>query len=156
MLSSRAVSSTLVLSLICFNPCSIFGANTITLATPAAGSTWQAGANLTIQGFVTWQLVNPPASSDNPPMTWQAFVRAGGVTGTVTNSTSGTYTNVTNPPVRPGTNDGDFNGNMALTPAAPPIGGSGPSGNATYFIHAQSTFKFPLATTSNQIQVKNG
>lgn len=154
--SSRAVLVTLVLSLICFNPCLVFGVVTISLTTPTAGTTWQAGANLNVDGLITWQMDVPQGTSDAKPNGWSAYVRAGGKTGTVTNSTRGMVTNPTTPPVDPGTNDEDFAGSLTLTPASPPIGGGG-GANATYFIQATATFKsLPRATTLNSIQVRNG
>lgn len=106
-------------------------AYTVTVGSPAADSTWQAGnnSNMACSGKIEWD-INPP-QPEMRPTTGIVYLHAGGNAGVTTNSVQMTIANIQ-------ASSEDWSANLTLIPASPPLyGGNGKSGVYTVEADAQ-------------------
>ena len=125
-----------------------FGNVSIGIVSPGGGTTWQANANLAVQGSINWD------KTDTRPTGAIVYIHAGGPIGPVTNSVLAAVSNIEQPN---GNAEGseDFSATLTLIPSSPPIGG--PNGVATYFVEADAVLKLAVeAYQTMPILVKKG
>lgn len=132
------------------------GAYGVTIGSPTGGSTWSAGANLTVAGTFTWQLDTAKSVMDPRPTSGIVYIHAGSNAGVVTNSGSVTISNVVNPS-DPGTGVEDYTLTLVLTASTPKIGGPGTPPTAPYYVEVESLFQGVYKGSNYQaINVQNG
>lgn len=121
------------------------GAYTVSIGSPTANSTWQAGSSTTLScsGSIIW-VNNPPTNIEMRPTSGIVYLHAGGNGGTATNSAAMSITNIQ-------ASSEDWSASMALIPTTPPTYGGG-NNRGMYTVEADAQVA-GAAVASDWVQI---